>query len=150
MSQCRFNASIILCCDSSSHAGEDSFPVILSLFATWVSCFSMTRSSWSTDLSWIGSKGAGGILSTPRKGCEFSEHTGKSQPMVKWRREQGTASPGHKKEKEKKGLSLLFALSPFALTTSPHLHWKEGLGSRLLRVKYSYRAPSTTVLCKHQ
>lgn len=62
---------------------------------------------------------------------------------TRWRKEQETASPDHKEGKKKSSFSV-FRFVPFALMTAPGLHWKEGLGSWLLDVKYSYRAPSIT------
>lgn len=100
---------------------------------------------------WVGlvAREQGEEFVNSRRGCECSEHMGKPQPMVKWRQEQRTASPGHRKE-NKTALPLLSVLFPFALTTPPHLHWREGLGSWPPNVKYSYRTPSITVLGKHQ
>lgn len=52
-----------------------------------------------------------------RKGCECVEHAGNassSKPTVKWRREQETASPDHKKGKEKSSFSA-FSFVPLCL-----------------------------------
>lgn len=84
-------------------------------------------------VSWIGSKGveAGRGLSREKDVSAQSTQVNLNQ----WLNE-GTASPGYKKENEK-ALPLLSTLFPFALTTTPHLHQKARLGSWLLNVKYS-------------
>lgn len=148
VSQCRLNTPIILCCNCLSHAGEDSSPAVLSLFAIWASHFSMqvmTRSFQSTDgeLDW--QQGSRGVSSTEKDvsvrstqamqaalNQQLNEEGSKKQPLLTIKRER------------KKALSLLLALFPFALNTTSDLRWKEGLDSWSLNVKYSYRTPSIT------
>lgn len=151
MSQRRFNASIILCCDSSSNPGEDSSPVVLSLFASWVSCFSMTRYQILLEHWWWAGLAARewgvGRLSTENDVSAQSTQVNLNQLLNEDRsKEQPLLAI---KRRIKKALPLLSTLFPFALTTTPHLHWRERLGSWLLNVKYSCRTPSITVLGKH-
>lgn len=137
-----------------SFSAMSALPMEVKVHLQWFSpsllcVFLLSPCKWRSNLAWelvaqIGSKETGAL--TNRRECECAEHMGNtsgSLPRVKWRWEREMTSPSHKKGKEK-NLSLLLALFPFALTTTPDLHWEEGPGSWLLNVKYSYRTPSIT------